>query len=97
MKHIELKLVSELMKNSRRSDRELAKAIGVSQPTVSRTIAKLEKDGVLKEWTVIPDFNKLGYQICALILQILKRPLSCKRARALSVPKTYMARASLCR
>jgi hypothetical protein len=42
MKNIELKLISELMKNSRRSDRELAKAIGVSQPTVSRLIKKLE-------------------------------------------------------
>ena len=45
MKDVELKLISELMKNSRRSDRELAKTIGVSQPTVSRLIRKLEKNG----------------------------------------------------
>jgi DNA-binding Lrp family transcriptional regulator len=32
MKDVELKLISELMKDSRRSDRELAKAIGVSSP-----------------------------------------------------------------
>lgn len=68
MKEIELKLVSELMKNSRRSDRELAKAMGVSQPTVSRMIRKLEKDGVLKEYTVIPDFQKLGYGLVAITL-----------------------------
>ena len=37
LKDVELKLFSELMKNSRRSDRELAKVIGVSQPTVTRT------------------------------------------------------------
>ena len=43
LKDVELRLVSELMKNSRRSDRELGKAIHVSQPTVSRTIKKLEK------------------------------------------------------
>jgi DNA-binding Lrp family transcriptional regulator len=63
MKNIELRLISELMKNSRRSDRELALAIGVSQPTVSRMIKKLEKEGVIKEYTMIPDFTRLGYQI----------------------------------
>jgi DNA-binding Lrp family transcriptional regulator len=66
MKETELKLVSELMTNSRRSDRQLAKAIGVSQPTVSRMISKLEKEGVLKEYTVIPDFQKLGYNLVAV-------------------------------
>ncbi len=63
MKEIELRLVSELMKNSRRSDRELAKALHTSQPTVSRTIKRLEKEGVIKEYTMIPDFAKLGYKL----------------------------------
>ena len=48
MKDVELKLISELMKNSRRSDRELAKTLGVSQPTVSRTLKRLETEGTLK-------------------------------------------------
>ncbi len=65
MKDTELRLISELMKNSRRSDRELAKVLGVSQPTISRTLKKLEKEGYIKEYTMIPDFNKLGYQILA--------------------------------
>jgi DNA-binding Lrp family transcriptional regulator len=63
LKDIELKIISELMKNSRRSDRELARAIGVSQPTVTRTRIRLEKEGYIKEYTMIPDFNRLGYQI----------------------------------
>ena len=72
LKDIELKLVSELMKNSRRSDRELAKAIGVSQPTVTRTRARLEKEGVIKEYTAIPDFQKLGYALVAITLGNVK-------------------------
>ena len=66
LKQLELKIVSELMKNSRRSDREIAKAVGVSQPTVSRTIAKLEREGVLREYTAIPDFRRLGYNLVAI-------------------------------
>jgi DNA-binding Lrp family transcriptional regulator len=72
LKGLELKLISELMKNSRRSDRELARTIGVSQPTVSRTIAKLEKAGILREYTVIPDFNKLGYSLMVVTLGRVK-------------------------
>jgi DNA-binding Lrp family transcriptional regulator len=66
MKETELKLISELMKNSRRSDRELAKAIGTSQPTVSRMIQKLEKQGIISEYTMIPDFTKLGYSLLTI-------------------------------
>jgi len=66
IKDIELKILSELMKNSRISDRELAKKIGVSQPTVSRIRSKLEKEGYIREFTVIPDLAKLGYSIMAL-------------------------------
>ncbi|MGA2308765.1 MAG: AsnC family transcriptional regulator [Candidatus Bathyarchaeia archaeon] len=83
MKPVERRLISELMKNSRRSDRELAKAIGVSQPTVSRTIAKLEKDDVLREYTVIPDFNKLGYHLCALTFANFETPTDLQAMRKL--------------
>jgi len=76
MKDIELRLISELMKNSRRSDRELAKIIGVSQPTVSRTIKRLEKEGCIKEYTAIPDFTKLGFEIMSVSFAKLKGPIS---------------------
>jgi len=66
LKDIEVRIIAELMKNSRRSDREIAKLVGTSQPTVSRTIKKLEKEGVIKEYTMIPDFKKLGYQIMGI-------------------------------
>jgi DNA-binding Lrp family transcriptional regulator len=76
VKNTELKLICELMKNGRRSDRELAKAIGVSQPTVTRTRIKLEKEGIIKEYTVIPDFSKLGFEIMAVTFIRFVRELS---------------------
>jgi DNA-binding Lrp family transcriptional regulator len=66
MKDLELKLISELFKNSDRSDRELAKVLGVSQPTVSRTRVRLNKEGVIREHTIIPDFGKLGIELVAI-------------------------------
>jgi len=63
LKDVEIRIVAELMKNSRRSDREIARAVGVSQPTVSRIIQKLENEGVIREYAMIPDFAKLGYSI----------------------------------
>ena len=62
LKDIEVKIIAELMKNSHRSDREIARAIGTSQPRVSRIIKKLEEEGVIKEYSVIPDFKRLSYQ-----------------------------------
>jgi DNA-binding Lrp family transcriptional regulator len=72
LKDIELRLISELMINCHRSDRELAKAVGSSQPTICRIRTKLEKEGVIKEYTMIPDFKQLGYEIMAF--QFLKKP-----------------------
>ena len=60
------------MKDSRKSNRDLAKLLGVSQNTVTRTIKKLEKEGYIKEYTVIPDFNKLGFKMMSITF--LKRP-----------------------
>ena len=75
MKDVELRLISELMKNSRRSDRELAKALGVSQPTVSRLISRLQREGVIRDYTMVPDFCKLGFNLMAIIMFKLK-PIS---------------------
>jgi DNA-binding Lrp family transcriptional regulator len=76
MKDIELKLVVELLKNSNRSDRGLAKAIGVSQPTITRTRAKLEKQRMIKEYTIIPDYSQLGFTLMSITFTKIKSLLS---------------------
>jgi len=76
MKEIKLKLLSELMKNSKVSDRELARKLNVSQPTVSRIRARLEKEGYIQEYAALPDFTKLGFEIMALSFVKLKHVLS---------------------
>ncbi len=66
----------ELLKDSKRSDRELAKVLGVSQPTVTRTRHKLVEEGTIREFTVIPDFLKLGYEIMAITIAKAKTTLT---------------------
>ena len=76
MKDIELKVIIELIKNSNRSDRELAKAIGVSQPTLTRTRVRLEKQGMIKEYTIIPDYLQLGFTLLSMTFTKMKGPFS---------------------
>jgi len=61
-----MSLLLELLKDSKRSDRELATVLGVSQPTITRLRQRLVKEGLIKEFTVIPDFVKMGYEIMAI-------------------------------
>jgi DNA-binding Lrp family transcriptional regulator len=65
-KNLPGQLLRELLKNSKRSDRQLAKVLGVSQPTITRTRRKLEQEGIIQEYTIIPDFRKMGFEILAI-------------------------------
>jgi len=65
-KKITQQLLRELLKNSKRSDRELAKALKLSQPTITRARHKLEQSGLIQDYTIIPNFRKMGFEILAL-------------------------------
>jgi DNA-binding Lrp family transcriptional regulator len=67
LKPLDYQIVSALMKNAKISDRQLAKEIGVSQPTVTRRRARLEKKA-LDGYTTVPKWTELGLQILAITL-----------------------------
>ncbi len=76
-KELAQQLLRELLKNSKRSDRELAKVLKVSQPTITRTRHKLEKSGMIQDYTIVPDFRKMGFEILAInFVRIRPRILS---------------------
>jgi DNA-binding Lrp family transcriptional regulator len=62
-----VKLLFELIRNSKRSDRDLAKILGISQPTVTRLRKTLEKEAIM-QYTVIPNLSFLGFDIVAFTL-----------------------------
>lgn len=60
-----IKLLFELIKNSKRSDRDLAKILDISQPTVTRLRKILEKEAI-QQYTIIPNLTYLGFDLVAL-------------------------------
>jgi DNA-binding Lrp family transcriptional regulator len=79
LKPIDYKILFELMKDSHRSDRQLAKALGVSQPTVTRRRAMLEEN-FIEGYTVIPKFGQIGFEISAITF--LKSKIKCETGDA---------------
>ncbi len=58
---IDLKLMELLSENSRLTYKELAAKLKTTRQRVSRRLEKLEKTGLIKKYTIIPDFDQLGY------------------------------------
>jgi len=69
------RLLSELIKNSRKSERDLAKIMDTSQPTVNRLRKSLEEQAIL-QYTLIPNFAYIGYDIIAFMFVRSKDPMT---------------------
>jgi len=63
---IDRRLLRELLKDSKRSYRELAKSIGVSAATVINHIQRLESAGVITGYTVRLDHERIGYELTVI-------------------------------
>jgi len=70
---IDKKILGELLINSKRSYRELAKAIGMSAATVINRVQRLESAGVIKEYTVMLDFERLGFELTVVTEMTVSR------------------------
>ncbi len=61
---LDMKILAELMRNAKSSDRQIAKKLGRSQPTITRRRTRLERELSLR-YTAIPDWVGLGFQLIA--------------------------------
>jgi DNA-binding Lrp family transcriptional regulator len=62
---LDKKVLKELLRNAKTSDRSLAKKLNVSQPTLTRVRNELEREGYIRRYTILPDFRKLGFELIA--------------------------------
>jgi len=60
-------LITALMEDSRRSLKALAQISGLSAPSVSERLRRLEERGVLRGYTVEIDPRCFGYQLQAIV------------------------------
>lgn len=60
------KILSELMRDCRRSYRAIARRAGVSVGTALNRTRKMEKSGVIRGYAAILDHERLGYQLTVL-------------------------------
>ena len=64
---LDWRILIELARDSRQSLRSLAKKLKVSISTISSRVRRLEKCGIIKGYTVVVDYEKLGLDLTAII------------------------------
>jgi DNA-binding Lrp family transcriptional regulator len=69
---IDLRILKLLAKNARLTYKELAELLGTTRQRISRRMNRLEQNGVILKYTVIPNYDALGY--IHVILGVTVRP-----------------------
>lgn len=58
---IDKKILKELRENSRLSMSELGRRINLSSPSVAERVRQMESFGVIKKYTTVVDYTKVGF------------------------------------
>ncbi len=61
------KILNVLLSDSRLSYRSIASTVGVSVATIINRVRTLEREGVIKGYTAVVDYEKLDYDLDAII------------------------------
>ena len=60
------KVLAEYLQDSRQSFREVARKIGVSSGTVASRIKEMEDNDIIKKYTTLLNYEKLGFELTAV-------------------------------
>ncbi|MEM3113079.1 MAG: Lrp/AsnC family transcriptional regulator [Candidatus Pacearchaeota archaeon] len=64
----EKQVLTELLKNCKISDQEIARRLKTSRPTVFKIRERLEREGIIKRYIPIIDFEKLNLNLQSVVL-----------------------------
>ena len=83
-------IIQVLEKDARTSLRRIAEEVGVSLGTVSNRVKKLEEAGIIKEYRVILDADKVGWGLnVVIVLRIQKGRLIEIQEKIARDPRVY--------
>src|SRR5467141_1241863 len=71
---IDRKLLALIQDDAKLSQAELAKAVGLTAPSVNERIRKLERAGVIRGYVALLDERKLGQDITAFVEIFIEHP-----------------------
>jgi Lrp/AsnC family leucine-responsive transcriptional regulator len=71
---IDRKILALIQDNAKLSQAELAKAVGLTAPSVNERIRKLERGGVIRGYVALLDERKLGQDITAFVEIFIEHP-----------------------
>ncbi|MFQ5761926.1 MAG: Lrp/AsnC family transcriptional regulator [Candidatus Bathyarchaeia archaeon] len=63
---LDREILLEYLKDARRSSREVARKIGISTGTVLTRLKRMEKEGVIRGYTININHERLGYELTAV-------------------------------
>jgi len=86
---IDEKILMELSKNSRRSYNQLANILGISPNTVLKRVKNMETRGIIKNYSLVVDRKKLGYDVTAIIEITLREKLAETEKKLAQIPNIY--------
>lgn len=61
-------ILDKLIEDSRKTTKAIARELDIPRATVHDRIVKMEQKGVIRRFTAVPDYNKLGLGVSAFIL-----------------------------
>ncbi len=71
---LDLGILQALQQNARQTYKEIGTQLGVAHSTVYDRIRRLEKEGVIKQYTTMVDFEKIGMDPIVAIMTVFTAP-----------------------
>jgi Lrp/AsnC family leucine-responsive transcriptional regulator len=74
MDSTDIKILEMLQKNGREAHSNIAKAVGLSAPSVSERIKKLSSEGIVHRYTAILNDKRIGKELTAFVNVYISNP-----------------------